>query len=189
MTFLGFGQRWRNWISMLWCMASSAFLLNGKPGPRILHARGVRQGDPLSPMIFLLAIEPLHRLFQHAHNTGVLQYLDDSCHNFRMSLYADNAALFVRPARQDVTNTNLILKIFAEASGLIMNLTKTEVYPIRCTGIDLQEVLGTQQVIANFPCTYLGIPLHYKNLPKNSIQPLVSKVEHRLPGWKRKSMA
>jgi hypothetical protein len=41
-------------------------LLNGEPGKRIFHCRGVRQEDPLSPMLFLLAIEPLHRLFKKA---------------------------------------------------------------------------------------------------------------------------
>jgi hypothetical protein len=54
MSFIGFGQLWRNWISSLWCTASSNYLLNGEPGRKILHCRGVRQGDPLSPMFFSL---------------------------------------------------------------------------------------------------------------------------------------
>jgi hypothetical protein len=66
MTHLGFGQRWRDWISILWGTISSSFLLNGEPGKRIFHCRGVRQEDPLSPMLFLLAIEPLYRLFKKA---------------------------------------------------------------------------------------------------------------------------
>jgi hypothetical protein len=69
------GQRWRNWISALWCTASSSFLLNGEPGKRILHCRGVRQGDPLSPMPFLLAMEPLHIIFKKAQDWGLLKEL------------------------------------------------------------------------------------------------------------------
>jgi hypothetical protein len=49
LTYLSFGLHWRNWIAALWCTSSSAFLLNGEPGKRILHCRGVRQGNPLSP--------------------------------------------------------------------------------------------------------------------------------------------
>jgi hypothetical protein len=59
---LGFGQRWRNWVSSLWCTSSSCYLLNGEPGERILHCKGVRQGDPLSLILFLLAMKHLHRL-------------------------------------------------------------------------------------------------------------------------------
>lgn len=66
MEYLGFGYRWRNWISSLWCTSSSCCLLNGQPGRRILHMRGVWQGDPLSPLLFLLVIEPLHMLFKVA---------------------------------------------------------------------------------------------------------------------------
>jgi hypothetical protein len=43
---MGFGRRWRNWISAILSTASTKILLNGVPGRRICHARGLRQGDP-----------------------------------------------------------------------------------------------------------------------------------------------
>jgi hypothetical protein len=49
LAYLGFEKKWRNWISSLWCTASSIVLLNGEPGSRILHCRGVRQGIPSPP--------------------------------------------------------------------------------------------------------------------------------------------
>jgi hypothetical protein len=102
MTHLGFGQKWRNWISSLWCTSSSSVLVNGAPGRRVLHYRVVRQGDPLSPMLFLLAMEPLHMLLKKAQDAGLLQKLSPLCDTFKVSLYADDAALFLNPDKKEM---------------------------------------------------------------------------------------
>jgi hypothetical protein len=92
---LGFGARWRAWISALWSTSSSSFLVNGMLGKRICHHKGVRQGDPLPPMLFLLAIEPLHLLFQKAQQLGALSKLQGCKATFRMSMYANDVVVFV----------------------------------------------------------------------------------------------
>ena len=69
---LGFGQRWREWVSILFRTAASRALLNGVPGGKFRHAKGVRQGDPLSPMLFILAMDPLQRLLDLATSHNVL---------------------------------------------------------------------------------------------------------------------
>jgi hypothetical protein len=51
------GWRWRNWISAILGTASTKILLNGKAGRRIYHARGLRHGDPLSSMLFVLLMD------------------------------------------------------------------------------------------------------------------------------------
>lgn len=188
MTHLGFGHRWRNWISSLWCMASSSFLLNEEPDRRILHCRGVRQGDPLSPMLFLLAMEPLHQLFARAQQEGLIQKLSNGCDTFRMSLYADDAAVFVNPSTGDLQITDCILEIFANASGLVTNMQKTEYYPIRCDGMNMDFLTHNGQSCSNFPCTYLGLPLHIRKPSGTTMQPLVQKIADRLHGWKRDFM-
>jgi hypothetical protein len=185
MTHLGFGQRWRNWISALWCTTSSTYLLNGEPRKKVLHCRGIKQGDPLSPMLFLLAMELLHLLFLKAQQVGLITTLISGCNSFRVSLYADDAALFIKPSKHDVEVSDSILSIFAEASGLITNINKTEYYPIRCQSVNLNFLAQQNKKIADFPCTYLGLPLHFKKIPKDLMLQVIQKISNRMPGWKK----
>jgi len=69
---MGFGAKWRAWVSILLGNTSSAVFLNGARGKWFRHRRGLRQGDPLPAMLFILAMEPLHRLLELATSNGSL---------------------------------------------------------------------------------------------------------------------
>jgi hypothetical protein len=62
----GFRNTWLNWIVELLRSASTKVLLNGALGLCICHGRGLRQGDPLSPMLFILVMDVLNALFRKA---------------------------------------------------------------------------------------------------------------------------
>jgi hypothetical protein len=91
----------------------------------VLHCIGVRQGDPISHMLFLLAMEPLHRLFRKAQEDNLLSKVSKGCDTFRASFYADDVVVFIKPTKKDLLITHCILDTFDEASGLSTNLEKT----------------------------------------------------------------
>nr|AAU93576.1 hypothetical protein [Oryza sativa Japonica Group] len=182
---LGFSQCWRDWISLILSASSSRVLINGVSGPRFLHRRGLRQGDPLSPMLFILVMEVLNAMLCKASDSGGFLPLNDRTLRHRVSLYADDLVLFLSPVQQDLEFIQGILSVFGAASGLRTNFAKCSITPIRCSDEDLELVHSCFPCsISNFPCTYLGIPLSVRKLPKAALQPLVDRVAHRLPPWK-----
>lgn len=178
----GFGQRWRDLISVIWSKSTSRVLLNGRTGRPIQRRRGLRQGDPLSPMLFILAMDPLQKALQKATEQGLLRPIGADPIRIRTSLYDDDAALFIRPQMQDLNNLQQILKAFGEATGLQTNISNSELYGINYSvnGTDLAE--SFQGKLCQFPCKYLGLPLHLGRLKRENEQVLVDKVGAKLQG-------
>ena len=137
----GFPPRWRAWVSILFSTATSRILLNGIPGLEIIHGRGLRQGDLLSPLLFDIGIDPLNRTLQLATEQGLLQPLPESLATLRLSLYADDAAIFLAPTAHDISNLASMLQNFGEATGLVTNFAKSSISPIRCEDIDLAAIM------------------------------------------------
>lgn len=186
----GFPTRWIDWLGALLSSSTSQVLLNGSPGQRIKHGRGLRQGDPLSPLLFILAIDPLQRILSKATELGAISKLRGRTTRLRISMYADDAVIFINPTQNDVATSANILHRFGTATGLVTNLQKSQVAAIRCGNIDLEEVLqGVPAKRANFPLKYLGLPLVLGRLRKTDLQPVFDKISGRVASWRGKNMA
>jgi hypothetical protein len=186
--FLGFGRVWRDWLSTLLSTSGTRVLMNGAPGDCI-HAQGLRQGDPLSPMLFVLVTEVLDSLFHKADSWSLFQNLGVHEVPFRTSVYSDDMAILISPCLQDIQLTQGILDTFQKASGLACNLSKSQMVPIRCS--EDQIAISMQEFpcqLANFPIKYLGLPLSVFRLPRSSFQPLVDQVADKLPAWRGRLM-
>lgn len=183
----GFSTRWRDWIALILSTTTSKVMLNGTTWEVIMHKRGLRQGDPLSPYLFILAIDPLQTILNMAKDQGILSPISNRVAKFRTSLYADDAAIFLNPSRADVDSLITLLENFGRATGLQVNLSKSSVVPIRCENIDLQDVLNNfNGKRTGFPITYLGLPLTIGRIKRAHLQPVMDKLHSRLAGWKGK---
>lgn len=186
---LGFPSRWRDWLSLLFTTASTSVLLNGVAGLPLRHHRGLRQGDPLSPLLFDLAIDPLHGLLLQASASGLLPPFPAREASSRISLYADDAIISAKPVRRELSSLLDIVTRFGDASGLRINISKCSVAPIRCQGIDLDTVLhGFDGQRVGFPITYLGLPLSMGRLKLAHLQYALDRARAKLATWKGKLM-
>lgn len=182
--WLGFGRKWLGWVSGLLGIASTRVLVNGIPGALISHRRGLRQGDSLSPMLFILAMDVLNLLLRKAEEVGLFQHLASRGLTQRASFFADDAVVFLRPIKSELTACVALLDDFTEASGLRVNFSKTSAHLIRCSeeqGALVHRILGC--AIGPFPCTYLGLPLTLCKPSAGQLACLVEKVEKRLQMW------
>jgi hypothetical protein len=148
---LGSGQIWKDVISGLLCTSSTQVMLNGLPGQPIHHRRGLRQGDPLSPMLFILVMDVLGFLVTKAERKGLLQPLASQIVHHRFPLYVDDVVIFLRPATMDISTLLDILQLFGHASGLCTNAQKSSAYPIQCREQDLallQDMRLSEMVVS-----------------------------------------
>jgi hypothetical protein len=140
-------------------------------------------------MLFILTMDQLQRILQKASENGYLHPICPRGDGVKVSLYAVTATIFLKPIRNDIVVLKGLLDTFSQASGLKTNIQKSEIFFITCSGIDLGSTLQEfPTTIKEFPCCYLGLPLHKRKLRKIYFVPLLDKVGGKLPGWKGKYM-
>jgi hypothetical protein len=154
--------------------------LNGVRRPWIKHRRGLQQGDPLLPYLFIIAVDTLWHILQKVKEEGLLTPLRDRMARLRLSLYDDDTTVFVNLTKSDVDKVMHIMHRFSDATSLRINVNKSSVAPIRCSELNLGEVqhnfAGMQVQLST---TYLGLPLCLR-LRMVHLQPLFDRAAKRL---------
>jgi hypothetical protein len=162
----GFGDRWLHWISLILGSGTSQVLLNGVPGRRFHCRRGVRHGDPLSPLLFVLAADLLQSIINKAKDCGILKLpILLSCgSDFLIIQYADDTILILEACPRQLFFLKAMLNSFADSTGLHVNYNKSNIYPINVSEQKMALLANTFHCkVGALPFTYLGLPLGLKN--------------------------
>lgn len=184
-----FGTRWIAWVCGLLGISTTRVMVNGCPGRPIYNARGVRQGAPLSPMLFIFAMEPLQKMVELAASHAIFTPLARSGMQQRILMFADDVMLFIKPNDIDLRVLALILQIFGEVSGLVVNLSKSVAMPIRYNAVAMRRVEAILGCPAgSCPCKYLGLPLTIRRQTSAQFMGLVDCLARKLPTWRASSM-
>jgi hypothetical protein len=120
MEHLGLPKNWVDWTQKILDSASTGILLNGVLGKNIHCKRGVRQGDPLSPLLFVLAADLLQCIINKAHAQDLFQLPIPSRDGsgYPIIQYADATILIMKASQRELLCLKAILETFAQATGL-----------------------------------------------------------------------
>ena len=181
MAVRGFPQLWCHWVAALLSSSKSAVLVNGTPGPWFSCKRGVRQGDPLSPYLFLIVADVLQQMVKQC--PGIKHPADDNL-PCPVLQYADDTLVVLRSDPASVRLLKRILDAFSAATGLKINYNKSTIVPMHTSPVDVAELTGVLECqVGSFPQTYLGLPLSCDKLRLSAFAPLISKSDRYLAGW------
>jgi hypothetical protein len=190
---LGFSHTWLSWIKLCISTPSLSILLNGSPFGCISPSRGLRQGDPLSPFLFILGVEVFSRLMFKEEREGSIQGLKiaRSCQAIHHLLFADDLLIFGKATASVAAAINSCLIKYCKWSGQLINPSKSSIkfsrntWPSRIAAISVTFPYPSNLGIS----LYLGLPILMGNAKKRAFQGLIDKVKSMIEGCRAKTLS
>jgi hypothetical protein len=167
---------------------SYSILVNGEPHGFLKPSRGIRQGDPISPYLFLLCAEGLHYLISNAKDRGSLQGTS-LCRNgpkITHLFFADDCLLFSKATSGDCATIQEILTTYEKASGQQVNREKTAIFFSKATPMTSQNAIKDSlgvPIIRQYE-KYLGLPSLVGRHKVESFSHIKERVWSKINGWK-----
>lgn len=185
---LGFSSHWCQLIGTM-LRTSFQIKLNGTLSSTYSATNGLRQGDPLSPYLFVIAMEGFSRMMERGVQAQKIIPLKRRNVEISHTMYADDLMIFAEATTHTATHIRSLLDRFTLFSGLQANYQKCSVIfggpPAPMD--EILQILDMPQGV--LPTTYLGLPLVTTSFTVDTCQPLVAKVRAKLLGWAAKLLS
>ncbi|GJS46147.1 RNA-directed DNA polymerase, eukaryota, reverse transcriptase zinc-binding domain protein [Tanacetum coccineum] len=187
----GFGDKWCKWIHS--CLQSSrgSILINGSPTPEFQFFKGLKQGDPLSPFLFILVMESLHLSFQRVVDAGLFSGIKlDSSMSVSHLFYADDAIFMGQWNQSNIDTIVRVLKVFHSASGLRINMKKSKLMGIAVDASRVEQAIRQIGCMAlKMPFKYLGSVVGDRMSRVKAWNDVIDTLVTRLSRWKLKTIS
>jgi hypothetical protein len=190
---MGFEVKWINWVMKCITTVQYDLLINGNQVGPIIPSRGIRQGDPLSPYLFLLCAEVLSLKLQMAQVGGLLMGVPTSPRGPRINhlFFADDSLIFCRAQQDDWENLSWLLENYEKASGQRLNRSKTSIFFSRNTSPEMREKILQ---LSNIPASqrydkYLGLPALVGKSRIREFKSITDRARRRMCDWKTKFLS
>ncbi|KAI0525121.1 hypothetical protein KFK09_004512 [Dendrobium nobile] len=175
----GFPSRYVGWIKACINNVNFSLVINGALEGYFNTTAGLRQGCPLSPYLFCIVMDALSNLLDDGDFRGI------NVDGFALShlLYADEVLVFGEATVENCIKLANILNVFADTSGLKVNLEKSSILLPRnmSNSEDICQALNIYNI--THLITYLGVPLSFNRLRISDFLPLMEKATKKLSGW------
>jgi hypothetical protein len=186
MRMKGFDHKWCRWIQEFITRGSVGIRVNEDIGYYFQTRKGLRQGDPLSPILFNIVADMLAIIINRAKEDGQVSGLIPHLVDGGVSIlqYADGMIIFLECDLEKALNMKLVLCIFEQLSGLKLNFPKSEIYffgHAKDVENDYKQLFGCES--GALPFKYLGIPIHFRKLKNGEWKPEEDRFEVKLSSW------
>ncbi|KAK2369401.1 hypothetical protein QL285_082539 [Trifolium repens] len=191
MVKLGFYEGWLKWMRACIFNSSMSVLVNGSPTEDFKVGRGLRQGDPLSPFLFLIVAEGLAGLMRRAVAIGKFKgYQVSDNIQFQMLQFADDTIILGEGTRDNLWTIKTLLRSFELVSDLKINFIKSKLYGVNVVPSFLAAGSAFLSCRSDtLPFKFLGKPVGANPRRQATWKPIVEKMEKRLSSWSSRHLS